>query len=92
MPGSLPSADEGKKAYTLHVYRSTKGRAGKVATLISGFPGISNDDLTLVKDTATTLRQKLGTGGSYRDTEILLQGDRCNEVAVILRQLGFRVK
>ncbi|MCH5347324.1 MAG: translation initiation factor [Muribaculaceae bacterium] len=78
--------------FTLHVVRSTKGRAGKVATLVYGFPDDSDDDRRLVADTAASLRRALGTGGSQRDGEILIQGDRCRQVADLLRQMNFNVK
>ncbi len=48
-----------------------KGRGGKTATIIEGFPG-TDDEL---KALATRLKQQLGVGGSARDGEILIQGD-----------------
>lgn len=102
--GSLPegedpatteeSTDTGAdlKRPTLTVSRSTKGRAGKVATLITGFPGETDADLELVASTASDLRRHLGTGGSHRDTEILIQGECRDRVTARLQQLGFKVK
>ncbi len=92
-PGPADDAPAAPSApVTLTVSRSTKGRAGKVATLIEGFPGVTDQDLALVKETASTLRRQLGTGGSHRDCEILIQGDCRRQVIPLLRSLGFTVK
>lgn len=65
-----------------------KGRGGKQATIISGF---ECDDERL-RDIASTLKQRLATGGSARGGEILVQGDRRADTAAILRSMGFKVK
>lgn len=55
---------------------------------VEGFEG-SDDAL---ESLAKTLKQKLGTGGSTRDGEILIQGNRKNDVTNILRSLGYKTK
>lgn len=65
-----------------------KGRGGKQATIISGF---ECDDERL-REIASTLKQRLATGGSARGGEILVQGDRRADTAAILRSMGFKVK
>lgn len=60
-------------------------RAGKTATIITGFA-----DDTDIKTLAARLKQRLGTGGSARGGEILIQGDRRNDVAAILSDEGYR--
>lgn len=70
----------------LKVVIDRKGRKGKTATIIEGFTG-SSDQL---EDLAKTLKQKLGTGGSARGGEILIQGERKNDVINILRSLGYK--
>lgn len=65
-----------------------KGRGGKQATIISGF---ECDDERL-RDIASTLKQRLATGGSARGGEILVQGDRRADAAALLRSMGFKVK
>lgn len=72
----------------LYVITDRKGRKGKTATIIEGFEG-SDDAL---ESLAKTLKQKLGTGGSTRDGEILIQGDRKNDVTNILRSLEYKTK
>lgn len=59
-------------------------RAGKTATIIAGF-----DDEADIKDIAARIKQRLGAGGSARGGEILIQGDRRNDVARILSGLGY---
>lgn len=65
-----------------------KGRCGKEATIISGF---TIDDEGVAK-IASQLKSRLGTGGSSRGGEILIQGDRRQQVEPILSALGFKVK
>ena len=72
----------------LHVLIEKKGRGGKTATIIEGFE-ISDDE---VDEIAHTLKKKLGTGGSARGGEILIQGDRKADVVRLLKELGFKVK
>ena len=82
-------ADPGKSylaSSRLHILMERKGRAGKTATIIEGF-GCDGAELKLI---ATRLKQRLGTGGSVRGSEILVQGDRRRDVAEFLESLGFR--
>ena len=72
----------------LHVLIEKKGRGGKTATIIEGFE-ISDEE---IDDIAHTLKKKLGTGGSSRGGEILIQGDRKADVCRLLKEMGFRVK
>ena len=72
----------------LRILIDRKGRKGKTATIVEGFTG-SDDQLQLL---AKTLKQRLGTGGSARDGEILIQGDRKENVAEILQSLGYKTK
>lgn len=72
----------------LDIILEKKGRAGKVATIIAGF--VLDDDE--VADIASRLKSKLGTGGSSRGGEILIQGDRRNEVKRLLEQMNFKAR
>lgn len=72
----------------LHVLIEKKGRGGKTATIVEGFE-ITADE---IDDIARTLRKKLGTGGSARGGEILIQGDRKTDVSRLLKEMGFKVK
>lgn len=81
-PASAAEKQKGK----LVVQMERKGRAGKTATIISGFT-LDDDD---VSEVAASLKKKLGTGGSARGGEILIQGDRRTEVIAALKALGFK--
>ena len=63
-----------------------KGRGGKTATIISGF-SIDDEGVGLI---AAHLKKSLGTGGSARGGEILIQGDRREAVRDNLRKLGLK--
>lgn len=62
------------------------GRRGKQATIISGFT-VGEGDMAAI---AMQLKQRLGVGGSWRGSEILIQGDKRVAVSEILTSLGFR--
>lgn len=80
--------DEPRQNGALSIVIERKGRAGKTATIICGFT-VSEARL---KEIATGLRHALGCGGSARDGEILLQGDRRESAIRLLREQGFKVK
>ncbi len=75
---------DSKRRQKLVVGIEKKGRGGKTATIISGFD--ADDDIEAV---AAHLKSKLGTGGSARGGEILIQGDRRTDAARLLRGLGY---
>lgn len=84
----VPDNPTQKQKSALHVLIEKKGRGGKTATIIEGFE-ISDDE---IDEIGRTLRKKLGTGGSARGGEILIQGDRKIDVINLLKGMGFRVK
>ncbi len=77
-----------KKTDTLSVILDKKGRKGKTATLVAGF---TCDDSEL-KEIAATMKSRLGTGGSARGGEILIQGDRVTDVKQFLSSAGYKIK
>jgi translation initiation factor 1 len=72
----------------LRVYIDKRNRAGKTVTLITGFIGSEADLMSLAK----TLKVKCGVGGSAKDGEILIQGERKEQVCKLLATLGYTVK
>ncbi|MCB0738540.1 MAG: translation initiation factor [Bacteroidetes bacterium] len=73
---------------TLYVSRDKKGRGGKMATLVEGFEGNAIELAELGK----WLKQQCGVGGTAKDGEIVIQGDKKERVAELLRQKGYKVK
>lgn len=73
---------------TLHVSVDRKGRKGKTATIIEGFTCPEAQLLEL----AAKLKSKLGTGGSARGGEILIQGEVADKVKALLSDMGYKVK
>ncbi len=72
----------------LDIVLDRKGRKGKDATIIAGF---TLDDAE-VAAIAGRLKQKLGTGGSARGGEILIQGDKRRQVLDALVAMGFKAR
>ena len=72
----------------LDVLLERKGRAGKQATIVTGF----NCDEQALKQVASRLKTSLGVGGSARGGEILIQGDFRQRVLDLLREMGFKAR
>lgn len=70
----------------LTVRIDTKGRKGKVVTLIDGFVGTSDDLKVLEK----SLKTKCGVGGSSKDGQVILQGSAIDKAIDLLNDLGYR--
>lgn len=63
-------------------------RKGKVNTIIEGYTGASNDFKQLAKE----IKQLLGVGGSFKNEQIIIQGDYRNRIMEFLKEKGFKVK
>ena len=72
----------------VRVRREIKGRNGKPATLISGVP-LSVSEIDAL---ASELKRRCACGGSVKDGEILIQGDRVKQVIELLKEKRFTVK
>jgi len=76
------------KEQELEVHIDKKQRGGKVATLVKGYVG-SDENL---KDLAKELKSACGVGGSAKDGEIIIQGEKRDKVMNLLKKKGFQVK
>ena len=72
----------------IRVQREVKGRKGKTVTTVSGFQ-INADEL---KNLATQLKRRCGTGGSVKDGVIIIQGDHRDTLIAELKNRGFKAK
>lgn len=89
-----PELDENTVATNLcpklDIVYERKGRAGKSVTIICGFSsGIDDETISAL---ASRLRKRLGTGGSARGGEILIQGDRRTDVLRLLQEEGYKAR
>lgn len=82
------TATTAKSQPRLDIVLERKGRAGKSATIISGFT-IGDDEIAAL---ASKLKSRLGTGGSARGGEILIQGDRRQDVLQFLKSQGYKAR
>jgi translation initiation factor 1 len=69
------------------IIRQKAGRGGKTVTVIKGFVGIG---LPEKEQLAKTMQKACGTGGTVKNGQIEIQGDKRQEVARILSEANFR--
>jgi len=72
----------------IRIQREVKGRNGKTVTTVSGFQ-INVDELKIL---ATELKRRCGTGGSVKDSVIIIQGDHRDTLNTELRNRGYKSK
>lgn len=63
-------------------------RKGKVNTIIEGYQGEDEDFKLLAKE----IKQFLGVGGSFKDAQIIIQGDVREKIMQFLKDKGFKTK
>lgn len=63
-------------------------KGGRVATVVRGFVGSTEDIEALGKD----LKRRCGVGGTVKDGEIIIQGDHRERVVQLLAEAGYRCK
>ena len=77
-----------KEDFIISVCFEKKGRKGNGATIIKGFLG-SNSELSFL---AKKIKTSLGTGGSIKNGDIILQGRIQDQVIEILQKNGYKSK
>ncbi len=73
---------------TVRVSRETKGRGGKVMTLVRGLAL----DAAALEALGKRLRTACGAGGTARDGMLEVQGDHVERVLALLQAEGHRAK
>lgn len=69
------------------ILRTTAHRGGKTVTVVKNFVGIG---LPEKEQLAKQMQKSCGVGGTVKDGQIEIQGDKRAEVAKILEEAGFR--
>ena len=72
----------------VRVRRETKGRGGKTVTTVSGVP-LGGEAL---RNLASDLKRRCGTGGTAKDGVIEIQGDHRETIVAELSRRGFSTK
>ena len=69
------------------IIRQTAGRGGKTVTVVKGFVGIGLPEKAQL---AKAMQKACGTGGTVKNGQIEIQGDKRQQVARILSEANFR--
>ena len=72
----------------VRIRREVKGRKGKTVSTVAGLPLAGGE----LKELASRLKKKCGSGGSIRDGVVEIQGDHVDLLLDELKGLGFNVK
>ncbi len=72
----------------LEVHLDKKNRGGKVAVVVKNFVGTEED----LKDLGKMLKAACGVGGSSKDGQIIIQGDKREKVMELLNKKGYKTK
>ena len=72
----------------VRIQKQTSGRKGAGVSVITGLD-LSDDEL---KKLATELKKRCGCGGSVKDGNIEIQGEKRDLLKQLLEQKGFKVK
>jgi translation initiation factor 1 len=84
---SQSAAKPKKNRGRVDIVRQTAGRGGKTVTVVKNFVGIG---LPEKEQLAKAMQRACGTGGTVKDGQIEIQGDKREEVARILTEANFR--
>ncbi len=87
-PGDAPHPKPPRKNRgRVDIVRQKAGRGGKTVTVVKNFVGIG---LPEKEQLAKAIQKACGTGGTVKNGQIEIQGDKRAEAAEILREAGFR--
>ena len=72
----------------VRIWLEKKGRNGTPVSILRGLTG----DRDALSALAARLKRACGTGGTFKDGEIIIQGNHRDKIAELLTREGFRVK
>jgi translation initiation factor 1 len=87
-PAHIPANEKpARNRGRVDIIRQKAGRGGKTVTVVTRFIGIG---LPEKQELARAMQKRCGTGGTVKEGNIEIQGDKREEVAAVLREAGFR--
>lgn len=86
-PDSPAAKPVKKNRGRVDIIRQKAGRGGKTVTVVKNFVGIG---LPEKEQLAKAMQKACGVGGTVKDGQIEIQGDKREEVARILTEANFR--
>lgn len=95
-PDHVPSNDEveeNNKNHELYIQKDPvnchyEKRNGKPTTVIDGYEGSTEDFKILAK----SIKTKFSVGGSFKDNQLIIQGNYRDKIMAFLKEKGFKVK
>jgi len=85
-PASSSLSDKEKARMKLYISRDKKHRAGKQVTLIEGYDASDAECEKLL----SKLKSLCSAGGSFKDGELIIQGDHVKKVMTYFLKNGFK--
>lgn len=89
-PKDVPEAEEASTLWLQDdpLICKYEKRKGKPTTVIEGYTGADSDFKILAKE----IKQLLSVGGSFKNEQIIIQGDYRDKIMSFLKEKGFKVK
>lgn len=72
----------------LRVRKEKKGRGGKTVTIVEGYQG----NPQTLEELCKKVKQRCGVGGSVDKKNLIIQGDKADQVVKILIKEGYNAK
>ena len=85
-PATPSISDKEKAQMKIYVSRDKKNRGGKQVTLVEGFDASPEECEKLL----SKLKSLCSAGGSYKDGELIVQGDHVKKVIAYFLKDGFK--